>query len=153
MIPAPVEDVRTTRYLKSTPGALYRALTDGRLVVEWLRPYGEDLAGATVEPQPGGRFDLTRARAGATLETLSACVLEAKPGQRFAVTTALGPGYRPADATTPATLVLDLHEIASGTRLEATLMQRARAEPSALSSWDEGVGTLDRLASGLHAET
>lgn len=145
MIPAPTADLHTTRYLKTPPATLYRGLTEERLLVQWLRPFGEDLAGAQVDPRPGGRFDLTRARAGGRLDVLSACVLDARPGERFAVTTALGPEYRPAGAAAPATLVLDLHEIASGTRLEARFMHREGAGPSALDGWDEGLGRLDAL--------
>ncbi|WP_292022526.1 SRPBCC domain-containing protein [Maritimibacter sp. UBA3975] len=149
MIPGPTQDVRTTRYLKSTPGALYRGLTDGRLLVEWFKLFGEDLAGATVEPQPGGAFDLTRAQAGASLETYPACVIEARSGARIVITTALGAGYRPTGVHNPATLILDLHEIASGTRLEASLIQTDGARPGPLASWDDGVARLDSLAADM----
>jgi uncharacterized protein YndB with AHSA1/START domain len=149
MIPGPMQDVRTTRYLKSTPGALYRGLTDGRLLVEWFKLFGEDLAGAVVEPRPGGAFDLTRTKAGATLETFSACVIEAQPGARLVVTTALGGGYRPTGVLNPATLIIDLHEIASGTRLEASLIQTDAAPPGALASWDDGMARLEALAADI----
>ncbi|MEC7764442.1 MAG: SRPBCC domain-containing protein [Pseudomonadota bacterium] len=146
MIPGPNQEVRTTRYLKSRPDALYRGLTDSRLLVEWFRPFGEDMAGAQVEPRPGGRYDLTLARAGAKLETLAACVIDVQPAARLVITTALSAEYRPTGAANPATLVIDLHEIASGTRLEATLMQAEGSEPSALASWDDGIATLDALS-------
>lgn len=149
MIPGPTQEVRTTRYLKSRPEALWRGLTDGRLLVEWFRPYGEDLAGAFIEPQPGGRFDMTRAQAGAKLDTMTACVIEAKDNARLVVTTALGADYRPTGAANPATLVIDLHEIASGTRLEGRLMLADGTEPSALAAWDEGIAALDALAAGV----
>lgn len=149
MIPGPNQEVRTTRYLKSRPQGVYRALTDGRLLVEWFKPFGEDLAGAIVEPHRGGRFDLTLARAGAKLETISACVIDAEAPTRLVITTALGAEYRPTGAANPATLVIDLHEIASGTRLEAALMQAEGSEPSALASWDEGIAKLDGLSADI----
>ena len=149
MIPGPNQEVRTTRYLKSSPAGLYRGLTDGRLLVEWFKSFGEDLAGATVEPRPGGRFDLARARAGATIETISACVIDAQPGARLVISTALAADYRPTGAANPATLVIDLHEIASGTRLEAVLMQAEGSEPSALASWDEGIAALDAVSADI----
>ena len=148
MCAAPLTEIRTTRYLKAKPQALWRGLTDERILVSWFRPGGEELAGANIDPRPGGRFDLTRARAGASFDTVTACVLDADPARRFAVTTALGADYSPTGSPRPATLVLELHEIASGTRIEARLMQAEDAEHGGFSGWESGLGTLEALVAG-----
>lgn len=145
-VPA-LNEIRTTRYLKVKPEALWRGLTEERILVSWFRPGGAELAGAKIDPRPGGRFDLMRARAGAQLEKLTACVLDAQPARRFAITTALGADYLPTGDTRPATLVLDLHEIASGTRIEGTLMVADGVDISEFTGWDSGLGTLEAIVS------
>ncbi|MBV7407534.1 SRPBCC domain-containing protein [Maritimibacter sp. DP1N21-5] len=144
--PGPTTETRVTRYLKVQPPLLWRGFTDGATLVHWFRPGGIELASALVDPRRGGRFDLTQTRAGARLETINCCVLDLDENRLFAVTTALGAEYRPTGTKSPATLIVEFHEIASGTRLEARLMHAENAEASPLIGWEEGLAHLEQLS-------
>ncbi|WP_298495624.1 SRPBCC domain-containing protein [uncultured Maritimibacter sp.] len=146
--PGPTSEMRVTRYLKAPVGDLWRGFSDGATLVHWFRPGGVELASALVEPRRGGRFDLTHARAGARLETINCCVLEAEENRLFAVTTALAGDYRPTGTQAPATLIVEFHEIASGTRLEARLMHPEAAVASPLIGWEEGLPVLEQILAG-----
>ena len=154
-------DLVVERVLEAPRDVVWRALTTNELMRErWApKPYGTPEV--ELEARPGGRF-YTRMTGPEGFDTSgTGCVLEAVPNERLVWTSALLPGFRPAEAiedcvSFPFTAVVTLEDEGAGrTRYRAVAMHRSAADRDThekmgfVEGWGKCADQLGPLAQGL----
>ncbi len=92
----PELDLTFERIVDVSPEDIYRHYTNAELLKPWFCPRPWRVESVVVEARPGGAFKTVMVGPnGERMDGEAGCVLEAVPGQRFAWTDALGPGFRP----------------------------------------------------------
>jgi uncharacterized protein YndB with AHSA1/START domain len=157
-------DLTVERVLDAPRDLVWTALTTLEHMKRWWAPRPYQTPEVEIELWPGGRF-FTRMTGPDDFEFAgTGCVLEVAEGERLTWTSALLPGFRPADAiedcvSFPFTAVVTLEDAGDGrTRYRAVAMHRNEADRDthAKMGFEDGWGTcadqLGEVAAGL-AET
>lgn len=145
----PDTDLELVREVPVAPELVWRAWTEPELMKQWFTPKPWQTTHVEIDLRPGGIF-LTEMRGPEGEEGGgTGCVLEAIPGERFAWTAALGPGYRPQSSDMPFTAIVELTPTSSGgTRYRAIAIhgEPEHAKQHAEMGFEHGWGAaLDQL--------
>jgi uncharacterized protein YndB with AHSA1/START domain len=154
-------DLVVERLLEAPREIVWRALTTSELMKEWWAPNPYETPEVEFEERPGGRFYTRMTGPDGFDFSGTGCVLEAVPGERLAWTSALRPGFRPADevqdcVSFPFTAIVTLEDAGAGrTRYRAVAMHRNEADRDAhanmgfVEGWGKCADQLGALAQGL----
>ena len=130
---------------------LWRGYTDPDLLKKWFTPAPWKTIDAEIDPRPGGIFRTVMQGPDGETNAGTGCVLVAEPHRRFVWTSALGPGFRPLEASDEDfffTAVLEFSPTRAGALYRATAVHRtpAEARTHAEMGFHEGWGAaLDQL--------
>jgi uncharacterized protein YndB with AHSA1/START domain len=123
-------DLVLQRVVKAPPSKLWAAWTQPELLAKWFAPAPWSVASATVEPHPGGAFDVRMASPeGEVMEQPPGCVLAVVPRRLLVWTDAMGPGFVPRDEAFMS-VVVQLRPHPEGTAYRV-LVRHASAEARA----------------------
>ena len=93
----PERDLVLDRDIPVPPALVWQAWTRPEHLREWFTPRPWTVAECDVEPWPGGRFHTVMRSPEGQLVPNTGCFLEVIPDERLVWTSALGPGFRPAE--------------------------------------------------------
>jgi uncharacterized protein YndB with AHSA1/START domain len=154
-------DLVVERVLDAPRALVWKALTQPEHIRRWWAPRPYQTPEAELELRPGGRFH-TRMTGPDDFEFSGAsCVLEVVEGERFSWTSALLPGFRPADeindcVSFPFTAIITLEDAGEGrTRYRAVAMHRNSTDRDTHSNmgfvdgWGTCADQLGEVAAGL----
>lgn len=156
-------DLVLERTLNAPRDLVWRALTETELLKRWFAPRPYEISEFELDLRPGGIFRM-RMIGPDNFDTghgNPGCVLEVVERERLAWTSALGPGFRPAEMgegceSFPMTAVMTLADAGEGKTLyRAVALHRSEADRDAHAQmgFHEGWGTcasqLEELAEGL----
>jgi uncharacterized protein YndB with AHSA1/START domain len=158
-------DLVLERTLDAPRGIVWRALTEAELLKRWFAPRPYEISELELDLQPGGIFRMRMVGPDGfdTGQGNPGCVLEVIEGERLAWTSALGPGFRPAEMgegceSFPMTAIMTLADADGGKTLyRAVALHRNEADRDrhAQMGFHEGWGTcaaqLEQLAGELAA--
>jgi uncharacterized protein YndB with AHSA1/START domain len=154
-------DLVVERVLNTPRALVWAALTQAEHIRQWWAPRPYQTPEAELELRPGGRFYTHMTGPDGFDFSGASCVLEVVEAERFAWTSALLPGFRPAAeiedcVNFPFTAVITLEDAEDGkTRYRAVAMHRNEAdrETHANMGFVDGWGTcadqLGEVAAGL----
>jgi uncharacterized protein YndB with AHSA1/START domain len=144
-------DLVLERTLKAPRALVWRALTETELLKRWFAPRPYEISELELDLRPGGIFRMRMVGPDGfdTGHGNPGCVLEAVEGERLAWTSALGPGFRPAEMgegceSFPMTAVMTLADGPDGTtlyRAVALHKNEADRDTHAQMGFHEGWGT------------
>ena len=159
-------DLVLERLLDAPRELVWRAWTDPDQLKRWFAPRPYEISELELELRPGGIFRIRMVGPDGfdTGHGNAGCVLEVVEGERLAWTSALGPGYRPAELATegcesfPMTAIVTLADAPGGkTQYRAVALHRSVADRDthAQMGFHEGWGTvagqLEQVAQELAA--
>ncbi len=124
-------DLVLERLVPTAAHDLWRGWTDSDLVVKWFTPKPWVTLEAEIDPVPGGIFRTVMCGPDGESNSGVGCVLEAVPDRRFVWTSALGPGFRPVEASTEGflfTAILEFIPTDAGSRYRATARHSTAAD-------------------------
>lgn len=117
-------DLVLERTLNAPVDLVWKAQTDPNHLKHWFAPRPYEITECELDPRPGGIFRIRMVGPDGfdTGHGGAGCVLEVVDGQRFAWTSALGPGYRPAEMgegceSFPMTAIITLADAGGGKTL------------------------------------
>ena len=117
-------DLVLERTLNAPVDLVWKAQTDPNHLKHWFAPRPYEITECELDPKPGGIFRIRMVGPDGfdTGHGGAGCVLEVVDGQRFAWTSALGPGYRPAEMgegceSFPMTAIITLADAGGGKTL------------------------------------
>lgn len=117
-------DLVLERTLNAPRDLVWRALTEVDLLKRWFAPRPYVISEFELDLRPGGIFRMRMVGPDGfdTGHGVPGCVLEVVEGERLAWTSALGPGYRPAEMGEgcegfPMTAVMTLEDAPGGRTL------------------------------------
>lgn len=148
-------DLLVTRNFEAQRGALWRAWTEPRLLMEWFTPAPWKTVDCGTELRPGGAFRWTMRSPQGEESTHEACYLAVVPDRHLVWTDALGAGFRPL-ASPFITVSIELSDVDSGTRQTCTILHRdaATRQTHLEKGFEQGWGTcLDQLAEVVRGMT
>jgi len=158
-------DLVLERTLNAPIDLVWKAYTDPEHLKQWFAPKPFQITECELELRPGGIFRI-RMEGPDGFDTghgNAGCVLEVIEGRKLSWTSALGPGYRPAEMgegceSFPMTAVVTLEDLGNGTtsyRAVALHRNQADSDMHAQMGFQDGWGTtaaqLEELAKGLAA--
>jgi len=159
-------DLVLERALNAPRDLVWRAWTDPKLLKQWFAPKPYEISELELELKPGGIFRLRMVGPDGfdTGHGSPGCVLEVVDGERLVWTSALSPGFRPAEVAAegcesfPMTAVISLADAGDGRTLyRAVALHKDAADRDrhAAMGFDEGWGKcaeqLEELARELAA--
>lgn len=156
-------DLVLERTLNAPRNLVWRALTETELLKRWFAPRPYEISEFELDLKPGGIFRMRMVGPDGfdTGHGNPGCVLEVVEGERLAWTSALGPGFRPAEMgegceSFPMTAVMSLADAGGGRtlyRAVALHKNEADRDTHARMGFHEGWGTcagqLEELAGEL----
>ena len=156
-------DLVLERTLNAPRDLVWRALTDTELLKRWFAPRPYEISEFELDLRPGGIFRMRMVGPDGfdTGHGVPGCVLEVVERERLAWTSALGPGFRPAEMgeaceSFPMTAVMSLEDAGEGKTLyRAVALHKNAADRDmhAQMGFHEGWGTcasqLEELAGEL----
>lgn len=117
-------DLVLERTLNAPRDLVWRALTEVDLLKRWFAPRPYEISEFELDLRPGGIFRMRMVGPDGfdTGHGVPGCVLDVVEGERLAWTSALGPGYRPAEMGEgcegfPMTAVMTLEDAPGGRTL------------------------------------
>ena len=158
-------DLVLERTLNAPRDLVWRAWTDAALLKQWFAPKPYEISELELDLRPGGIFRLRMVGPDGfdTGHGNPGCVLEVVEGEKLVWTSALAPGYRPAEAgegceSFPMTAIVTMADAGDGKTLyRAVALHRSEADKATHEQmgFQEGWGTcaeqLEELAQGLAA--
>jgi uncharacterized protein YndB with AHSA1/START domain len=154
-------DLVLERTLDAPRELVWRAYTDPEHLKRWWAPKPYETPEAEIDLRPGGVF-YTRMTGPDGFDSKGAgCFLELVEGERIVWTSALGPGYRPADLPAedcggfPFTAIITFEDSDDGrTRYRAVVMHKNQADRDAHEKmgFHEGWGTCANQLGEVAAE-
>ena len=158
-------DLVLERTLNAPRDLVWRAWTDPEHLKRWFAPRPYEISEVEMDLRPGGIFRIRMVGPDGfdTGHGNAGCVLEVVEGEKLVWTSALGPGYRPAEMgegceSFPMTAVVTLTDAPDGgTLYRAVALHRNAADRDTHEQmgFQEGWGTcaeqLEELAAGLGA--
>lgn len=126
--PDPKLDLVLERVVDVPPELVWKAWTVPEHLVKWFTPAPWTVSECQIDLRPGGMFrTVMRSPQGEEFPN-AGCYLEIVPNERLIWTSALLPGYRPAEST-PLTFTgaILLERSGSGTKYTAIAMHRDEA--------------------------
>ena len=158
-------DLVLERTLDAPVGLVWKALTDPQHLKRWFAPKPYEISEIELDLRPGGVFRIRMVGPDGfdTGHGTPGCVLEVVEGERLAWTSALGPGYRPAQTgegceSFPMTAIMTLADAGGGkTRYKAVALHKdvadrdAHEKMSFHDGWGTTAGQLEELAQSLAA--
>jgi uncharacterized protein YndB with AHSA1/START domain len=156
-------DLVLERTLDAPRAMVWQAHTQAEHLKHWFAPKPYQISEAEVDLSPGGIFRIRMVGPDGfdTGHGGAGCVLEVVEGERFAWTSALGPGYRPTETgdgceSFPMTAIITLADAGDGKTLyRAVALHRngADRETPEKMGFHDGWGTcaaqLEEFAKGL----
>ena len=154
--PDPARDLVLERVVDVPPALVWRAWTVPEHVKRWFTPAPWTTMECEIDLRPGGIFrTVMRSPEGETFPNLG-CYLEIVENERLVWTTALAPGYRPAESAGAGdpcgvgflTAVIALESLGQGTRYTALAMhgnEEGRTNHEKLGFHDGWGKALDQL--------
>ena len=143
------QDLVIERVLDAPRDLVWKAWTDPEHLKRWWAPRPYETVECEMELRPGGRFHTRMTGPDGFDEPGTGCFLEIVPGERIVWTSALGPGFRPAEPDNCGglvfTAIVTLEEAGGGrTRYQAVAMHGSRADRDrhAELGFAEGWGTV-----------
>ena len=144
-------DLVLERTLDAPVDLVWKAQTDPNHLKHWFAPRPYEITECELDPKPGGIFRIRMVGPDGfdTGHGGAGCVLEVIEGQRFAWTSALGPGYRPAEMgegceSFPMTAIITLADAGGGKTLyRAVALHRNSADRDTHQTmgFEDGWGT------------
>lgn len=153
MTPNPDLDLVLERVVDVPPELLFKAWTTPKHLMPWFCPKPYATVACEIDLRPGGQFFAQMVDPdGNKLPTEPGCYLEVVPNRKLVWTSALGPGYRPHDASAApwfftAVLAFEPHGD-GGCKYTATAMHstKAHAQSHEQMGFSQGWGiVLDQL--------
>jgi uncharacterized protein YndB with AHSA1/START domain len=158
-------DLVLERELDAPWDLVWKAQTQAEHLKHWFAPKPYEISEAEVDLRPGGIFRIRMVGPDGfdTGHGGAGCVLEVVEGERFVWTSALGPGYRPAELgegceSFPFTAVITLADAGNGKTLYRAVALHKNAadkETHEKMGFQEGWGTcasqLEEFAQSLSA--
>jgi uncharacterized protein YndB with AHSA1/START domain len=158
-------DLVLERELDAPRDLVWKAQTQAEHLKHWFAPKPYEISEAEVDLRPGGIFRIRMVGPDGfdTGHGGAGCVLEVVEGERFVWTSALGPGYRPAELgegceSFPFTAVITLADAGNGKTLyQAVALHKNAGDKEAHEKmgFQEGWGTcasqLEEFAQSLSA--
>ena len=144
-------DLVLERTLNAPRALVWRALTDPALLKRWFAPRPYEISEVEMDLRPGGIFRIRMVGPDGfdTGHGNAGCMLEVVEGEKLVWTSALGPGYRPAEMgegceSFPMTAVITMADAEGGRTLyRAVALHRNEADRDvhAQMGFQEGWGT------------
>ena len=150
-------DLHLHRILKAPRAAVWACWTDPAHIPQWFAPKPVTTVVHALDVRPGGAFQIEMFMDGKSFGSQPGCFLEAVPEERLTWTSALGPDFRPVDATSApflftATITLADHPEGTDYRVVARHKDEAAAQAHETMGFSQGWGTVaDQL--GAYAAT
>ena len=158
-------DLVLERILNAPRELVWEAWTNPEHLKRWFAPQPYEISEVEMDLKPGGIFRIRMVGPDGfdTGHGNAGCVLEVVEGERLVWTSALGPGYRPAEMgegceSFPMTAIVTFEDTSDGkTRYTATALHRNEADRDIHEKmgFHEGWGTcadqLAEVAKGLGA--
>jgi len=158
-------DLVLERTLDAPVGLVWKALTDPQHLKRWFAPKPYEISEIELDLRPGGIFRIRMIGPDGfdTGHGTPGCVLEVVEGEKLAWTSALGPGYRPAQTgegceSFPMTAIMTLADAGGGkTRYKAVALHKDVADRDTHEKmgfhdgWGTTAGQLEELAQSLAA--
>ncbi len=156
-------DLVLERTLDAPVDLVWRAYTDPEHLKRWFAPKPYEISEIELDLKPGGifRIRMTGPDGFDTGHGNAGCVLEVVENKRLVWTSALGPGYRPAEMgegceSFPMTAVITFADAGNGkTAYKAVALHKDAADKEAhekmgfQDGWGTTAGQLEELAKGL----
>jgi uncharacterized protein YndB with AHSA1/START domain len=156
-------DLVLERTLDAPVGLVWKALTEPEHLKRWFAPRPYEISDIELDLRPGGIFRIRMVGPDGfdTGHGAPGCVLEVVEGEKLAWTSALGPGYRPAQAgegceSFPMTAIMTLADAGGGkTQYKAVALHKDVADRDAHEKmgfhdgWGTTAGQLEELAKEL----
>ena len=157
------EDLVLERTIDAPRELVWKAQTRPEHLKQWFAPRPYEISECELDLRPGGifRIRMTGPDGFDTGHGNAGCVLEVVDGERFSWTSALGPGYRPAEMgegceSFPMTAIITLADAGDGRTLyRAVALHRNGADRDTHEKmgFEQGWGTcasqLEELARSL----
>src|SRR6185369_2463210 len=159
-------DLILERTLDAPIELVWAAYTDPEHLKQWFAPKPYQITECELDLRPGGIFRIRMVGPDGfdTGHGNPGCVLEVEPGKKLTWTSALGPGYRPAEMgegceSFPMTAVVTFADAPGGKTLyRAVALHKDKADRDSHEAmgFQDGWGTcadqLEELAASLKAE-
>ena len=146
-------DLVLERTLDAPIDLVWKAYTDPRHLKQWFAPKPYEISEVDLDLRPGGTFRIRMVGPDGfdTGHGNAGCVLEVVEGKKLAWTSALGPGFRPAELATegcesfPMTAIVTFADAGNGkTHYKAVALHKdvADKDKHAAMGFNEGWGTV-----------
>ena len=159
-------DLVLERTLDAPRALVWRAWTDPALLKRWFAPKPYEISEVEMELRPGGIFRIRMIGPDGfdTGHGNAGCMLEVVEGEKLVWTSALGPGYRPAEMgegceSFPMTAMVTLADApGGGTLYRAVALHRNEADRDVheqmgfQEGWGKCAEQLDELAGEMASE-
>ena len=159
-------DLVLERTLDAPRELVWRAWTDPEHLKQWFAPRPYEISEAELDLRPGGIFRIRMVGPDGfdTGHGNAGCVLEVVEGEKLVWTSALGPGYRPAELAAkgresfPMTAIVTLAESGDGKTLyRAVALHKDAGDRDThekmgfREGWDTVAGQLEQFAREMKA--
>lgn len=146
----PTRDLVLERHVEVPPELVWAAWTVPAHVKRWFAPRPYETVECEIDLRPGGIFrTVMRSPEGAVMDDdAGGCVLEVVEHRRLVWTSAMAPGFRPADTPLPFTAIIELTPAGTGTAYRAIAIHRdvdGRSEHEGMGFHDGWGTALDQL--------
>jgi uncharacterized protein YndB with AHSA1/START domain len=156
-------DLVLERTLDAPVDLVWKAYTDPNQLKQWFAPKPYEITECELDARPGGIFRIRMVGPDGfdTGHGGAGCVLEVVEGRKLAWTSALGPGYRPAEMgegceSFPMTAIVTLSDAGGGKTLyKAVALHKDAADRDRHAAmgfqdgWGTVAGQLEAFARGL----
>lgn len=159
-------DLVLERTIDAPIDLVWKAYTDPEHLKRWFAPRPYEISECELDLRPGGifRIRMVGPEGFDTGHGNAGCVLEVVEGRKLAWTSALGPGYRPAEMAAegcesfPMTAIVTFADAGDGkTQYKAVALHKdaadrdKHAEMGFHEGWGTTAGQLEEFAKGLSA--
>mgnify|MGYP003575869754 FL=1 len=156
-------DLVLERTIDAPIDLVWKAYTDPNHLKKWFAPRPYEITECELDARPGGIFRIRMVGPDGfdTGHGNAGCVLEVVEGEKLVWTSALGPGYRPAEMgegceSFPMTAVVSFADAGNGkTRYTAVALHKDAADKEThekmgfQEGWGTVAGQLEEFAKGL----